>query len=412
METADRNPFEVLGQLESQAISIIGYQLWTPLSAIKACLELMALPADEESGDRHFMLELALQEMEGLDELIRECLALFASIAPADELTERDLQLACPLHPTLELLRDALLDVRERSANSELSRTEPEQWALATTDSTMHAEMYEPITKDSRVKTAEEQVEFLKQLRSKLIAIVGHELRTPLCSLQVCLETFLNEPKQFSKADRQTLLELARKDLNRLHQLVQKFFTLSRLERGLILHERELVDLQKTLELVSSGFQNLQSLDVPSIVIDVPCKLPLVQVDEDKLVLALMQLLENASQFTGAEGKVTIEARKYKPTAREHNTEDELGMVEIVVADTGCGIAPERLEKVFDCFYQEEDFLRRSVGGTGIGLSICRKLIEAMGGKIWAQSLGKSLGSRIHLTLPAEDCRTLKTVAG
>lgn len=248
-------------------------------------------------------------------------------------------------------------------------------------------------------------------MRSKLIAIVGHELRTPLCSLQVCLETFLSEPKQLSEGDRQILLELAQTDLDRLHQLVQKFFTLSRLEQGLVLQKRGLVDLEKTVELVSNGFQAKQKEDAPLICLDIPPSLPLLPVDEDKLALALMQLLDNSFQFTGAEGHITIAVRHLTSTGRKGTTPDRGGMVELVVTDTGRGIDPQQLEKVFDCFYQEEDFLRRTVGGTGIGLAMCRKLIEAMGGKIWAQSLGKALGSHIHVTLPTVDSQPLRTVA-
>jgi signal transduction histidine kinase len=75
-------------------------------------------------------------------------------------------------------------------------------------------------------------------------------------------------------------------------------------------------------------------------------------------------------------------------------------MMEVTVADTGRGIEPNRLEVVFDRFYQEEGALRRTAGGTGLGLAICRQIITRLGGQIWAESAGKDQGSKFHITLP------------
>ena len=75
-------------------------------------------------------------------------------------------------------------------------------------------------------------------------------------------------------------------------------------------------------------------------------------------------------------------------------------MLEVEIADTGCGIETDRLETIFDRFHQEEGFLRRAVGGAGLGLSICRQLVRQLGGQIWATSLGKGQGSQFYVTLP------------
>ena len=397
---SERFSSQSLGKLESDAIAIIGYQLWTPLSAIRACLELLESPESIGLDERQLMVELALKETVGLEELVRECLALF--VAEGEEGS-----IACPLLPTLELLQTALLDASSSfSRGGKLDCRDDEEATLSTAlDIGYESESYGGSSRiDSWSKSVfsppltasgVEREEYLQRLRHKLIAIVGHELRTPLCSLKVCLETFVGEPQQFCEDDLLALVELARMDLERLHHLVDQFFTLSRLERGLILQTRSVVDLEKTLDLVVSGLQT-QHRDVPTIGISLPESMPLLRVDEDKLLLALGQLLDNAFRFTGTEGTIAIEVRPFPPGGAE----SEHRMVEIIVADTGRGIDPARLEQVFDCFYQEEDYLRRTVGGTGIGLSICRKLIEGMGGKIWARSSGKALGSRIHLTLP------------
>lgn len=75
-------------------------------------------------------------------------------------------------------------------------------------------------------------------------------------------------------------------------------------------------------------------------------------------------------------------------------------MLEVTITDTGRGIEPNRLETVFDRFYQEEGALRRTAGGTGLGLAICRQIVKGLGGRIWAESAGRDQGSQFHFTLP------------
>jgi signal transduction histidine kinase len=75
-------------------------------------------------------------------------------------------------------------------------------------------------------------------------------------------------------------------------------------------------------------------------------------------------------------------------------------MLEVTIADTGRGIDPDRLEVIFERFYQEEGALRRTAGGTGLGLAICRQIVTRLGGKIWAESGGRDHGTKFHFTLP------------
>ena len=120
-----------------------------------------------------------------------------------------------------------------------------------------------------------------------------------------------------------------------------------------------------------------------------PKHLPLVRADGDWLVEVLSKLLDNACKFTPAQGEITIKA---------HSNGTQ--MLEVTVQDTGRGIEPNRLEVVFDRFYQEEGALRRSQGGTGLGLAICRQIVNGWGGQIWAESAGKDQGSKFHFTVP------------
>ncbi len=399
--------YESLGRLESKVIAIIGWQLWTPLSTLQACLETLKTGWNFSSVAKKIsILDIALQETRGLGELVRECLALFAASEQSDGIDESDLQSACPLNPSFELLKVAVHSEQVvASCRTGDSRSSKEiDWQNSLAD----FQLSEPIVIPDPALPVEEQQEAFEQVRSKLLAIVGHELRTPLCSLQVSLETLNEDAHLLCETDRQAFLEVAESDLNRLNRLIQSFFTLSRLERGLVTSNLERVDLRETLELAQIGFSaRHQQRVLPTITLDCSEQVPDLLADEDKLVFTLMQLLENAYQFSGANGRIVISARcgasgcGASGWGNDWACSSQDRMVEIVVSDTGCGIEAECLEKVFDCFYQEADYLRRTVGGAGVGLTICKKLIESMGGNISANSLGKNQGSRICLMVPA-----------
>ena len=234
-----------------------------------------------------------------------------------------------------------------------------------------------------------EQLEALDRTRSNLVAITGHELRTPLSTIQVCLESLASEP-DMSPELRQVMLNTALTDAERMRKLVQDFLTLSQLESGRVAWHLEPLSLSECVVLALSQVRARNSQDnLPQIRNFVSLELPLVQADGEWLVELLTKLLDNACKFTSAEGQVTIEVNRHSPES-----------LEVTVSDTGRGIEPNRLETVFDRFYQEEGALRRSAGGTGLGLAICRQIVNGWGGKIWAESVGKNHGSQFHFTVP------------
>ena len=234
-----------------------------------------------------------------------------------------------------------------------------------------------------------EQLEALDRTRSNLVAITGHELRTPLSTIQVCLESLATEPDMPQEL-RQVMLSTALNDAERMRKLVQDFLTLSQLESGRIEWNTEALSLLECVELSLSHINaHNRHNKLPKIHNGVSADLPLVQADGEWLVELLAKLLDNAVKFTNPDGEIAIAV-----------IQNQLNYLEVMISDTGRGIEPNRLEIVFDRFYQEEGALRRSKGGTGLGLAICRQIVSGWGGEIWAQSLGKSLGSQFHFTVP------------
>lgn len=234
------------------------------------------------------------------------------------------------------------------------------------------------------------QLEALERTRSNLIAVTGHELRTPLSTIQVCLESLASEP-DMSLELRQVMLSTALGDSERLRTLVQDFLTLSQLESSRVEWHLEALPLNECVELALSNTRaRWRQNQLPQITTHIPSELPPVQVDGEWLVEALAKLIDNACKFTDSQGTITIQAQCHGDR-----------MIEVTVADTGRGIEPDSLKNVFDRFYQEEGALRRTTGGTGLGLAICRQIVMALGGEIWAESPGKNQGSQFHFTLPS-----------
>ncbi|MEY2976808.1 MAG: DICT sensory domain-containing protein [Prochlorotrichaceae cyanobacterium] len=248
------------------------------------------------------------------------------------------------------------------------------------------------------------QLAALEQTRDNLTAIVGHELRTPLSTVQVCLESLATEPDM--PADLQkVMIDTALSDAERLRCLVQDFLTLSRLEGGRVDWHPDWVSVQECLDMSLSAIEARRRKEaVPSIDIAVESPLPLMQIDGEWVVEVLSKLLDNACKFTPATGQITIRAFQVasaKPTTSSPApTQGSPQFLQLTVQDTGRGIDPDRLETVFDRFYQEEGALRRTTGGTGLGLAICRQVITRMGGQIWAESQGRDQGATFHFTLP------------
>ncbi|MEA5583458.1 DICT sensory domain-containing protein [Nodularia harveyana UHCC-0300] len=234
-----------------------------------------------------------------------------------------------------------------------------------------------------------QQLEALDRTRSNLIAITGHELRTPLSTIQVCLESLATEPDMPLELQ-QVMLSTALADSERMRKLVQDFLTLSNLESGRVEWHPESLTLQECLDLALSRLRTRSAMEKPpQIKTEITENLPLVRADGDWLVEVIAKLMDNACKFTPPEGTITITAIQNKNQ-----------MVQVTVADTGRGIEPKRLEIVFDRFYQEEGALRRTTGGTGLGLAISRQIVNSWGGEIWAESNGKDQGSQFHFTIP------------
>jgi signal transduction histidine kinase len=224
----------------------------------------------------------------------------------------------------------------------------------------------------------------VEAMRRQLIGDVAHELRTPLTAIKGTMEALIDD---VLPADKETYQQVYR-EADRLQRLVNDLQELSRVEaRAYPLDRRPLAVGTLMTTLVSRLGRQFEDKGV-SLRADVPADLPPVLGDEDRLGQVLLNLVGNALQYTPAGGSVVVSARRKD---RE---------VQIAVTDTGLGIAAEHLPHVFDRFYRVDKSRSRAAGGSGIGLTIARHLVEAHGGKLRAESAGPGQGSTFTFSLP------------
>jgi signal transduction histidine kinase len=259
----------------------------------------------------------------------------------------------------------------------------------------LQASQYKQVKSYVNLEQLNRQLASIEQAQNNLIAIVGHELRTPLSTIQVCLESLSEEPDMPAEY-RKVMLETALEDSERLRKLIQDFLLLSKLEGNLTHWQIEPIDLADSIALALSNLRS-QSRALPKITVEVAVDLPPVMADGEALLQLFTKLLDNACKFTPSDGNITIRAKR---SIKKNFKSDTKQQVSIEIIDTGVGIEPQRLNSIFERFYQEEGFLQRAIGGTGLGLAISRQLVKRLGGKIWASSGGKGQGSQFHIVLP------------
>ncbi len=229
------------------------------------------------------------------------------------------------------------------------------------------------------------RLEQTENLRRELIADVSHELRTPLTAIRGYSEGLIDG---VLPANNETYLQI-HKEANRMQRLVSDLQELGRVEaEGFAVQARPL-SLRKLEPAVRQQLGKQYDDKGVSLEFMIPKDLPSLLADEDRLEQVVLNLLGNSLQYTPPGGRVKVIA------SRADN------QVRIDVSDTGTGIAPEHLPRIFDRFYRVDKSRSRSEGGgSGIGLTIAKRLVEAHGGRIWATSDGASKGSTFSFTIP------------
>jgi signal transduction histidine kinase len=241
-------------------------------------------------------------------------------------------------------------------------------------------------TMSERLEASDRMRREMETARRHLFAAISHDLRTPLASIRAMVEAI----DDGVVTDAETTQRYARTVLGEVHRLsglIDDMFELSRLEAGAL-----------TLHLEPGSFHDLVSDTLEAIQVQaiekglhlrgtVAGDLPPVMMDVARIQRVLTNLVQNAIRHTPPDGTILLEAR------------EEPAAVRVDVVDSGEGVAPEDLPHIFERFYRGEKSRVRGQGGTGLGLAIARGLVEAHGGRIWAQSTPGE-GARFSFVLP------------
>jgi PAS domain S-box-containing protein len=232
----------------------------------------------------------------------------------------------------------------------------------------------------------------LEKMKDEFISTVSHELRTPLTSLRASLGLISSGSLDKRPEKQRQMIEMAIGNCDRLVRLVNDILDFDSVEKGHLPLHRKPVEAVDMLRRAADVAHNAASQVHISFRIDAPAVV--VSADEDRILQVLNELVSNAIKFSPPDTQIRLAAQ---PTAASLNSPAE---VCFSVEDKGRGVAPEKLERIFERFQQGDASDSRDLGGTGLGLALCRSIIEQHGGRIWAES-APGQGSRFLFTLPA-----------
>jgi signal transduction histidine kinase len=247
-----------------------------------------------------------------------------------------------------------------------------ENWDL---DRRVAEKTAELLVANEKLSATVSELEEATRLKEDLLANVSHELRTPLTLIKVAAATLSRTERDLPLAKRAQMHARIDAGIERLIRMVEDLLAYSRLEAGRLKLNLEESDLGALVEQTVAALVPLATPRGVRVECKVHGDLPLIQVDRARVTQIVINLVENAIKFTPAGGRIRVSVR-----------ESAGGHLVLEVDDTGEGIAPDHLPKVFERFYQVDRTMRRHHGGTGLGLAVVRSLAELHGGSVSVQS--------------------------
>lgn len=242
------------------------------------------------------------------------------------------------------------------------------------------------------LRNAYENISETDRLKSNFLALASHELRTPL-GIIIGYASFLQQEDGEVSEHAERVLAAA----SQMRSVIEAMTSLHLLQAKGLTFKPRVVPAQQVLNAAYAEMRQISEEMRHLVTFDMPVQSLLVTADPEKLAPAFVNILNNAVRFTPPGGQIIISARQQR------------GNIQISIRDTGIGIAPDQLTKIFQEFYQVEPHTTRKFGGLGIGLTIAKGLIETQGGRIWAESEGLGEGTTIQVLLPPAGTSTLST---
>ena len=223
-------------------------------------------------------------------------------------------------------------------------------------------------------------------MQSSFISIVSHELQTPVAIIKAYAGTLARPDAPWSRETVTRVAHTIEEECDRLHRLITDLLDLSRIQAGRVAMTMGPVDLADLAETVAERSRTRSPRH--ALRTDFPADFPIIRGDREKLRQALGNLVDNAIKYSPEDGPIVIGGR----AERDH--------VILTVRDEGIGIPTEERERIFERFHRVDTRLSRTTSGVGLGLYICKVIVEAHGGEIWVESPGEGGGSTFFIRLP------------
>ncbi|MBX7097177.1 MAG: cell wall metabolism sensor histidine kinase WalK [Myxococcaceae bacterium] len=230
----------------------------------------------------------------------------------------------------------------------------------------------------------------LSRLKTDFVSLVSHELRTPLTSIRMFIDT-LAMGRVKNEAETKEVLSMLSRETARLSEMIETVLDWSRIERGRKQYDRQMTEVAPVVAAAVDAFK-AQRHGLPyALSVEVPQGVPRVNIDSASVAGAILNLLSNAYNYTGDDKQLRLTVRH------------ERRKVLVAVQDNGMGIPRRERKKIFERFYRVDNRLSRSTEGSGLGLSIAQRIVQAHGGELTVESeLGKGSTFTIHLPVAAE----------
>jgi PAS domain S-box-containing protein len=242
---------------------------------------------------------------------------------------------------------------------------------------------------EAQIRTQYEQLKQVDKIKDEFLAMITHELKTPLVPIKGYIDILLSEKFGPLNEEQQEKLDIVRSSTKSLLKIVSDLLDVQKIELGQL---RLLKERQNISELINETILKLKpdaehrGITITTDLQEISCVCDKVRIEE-----VIGNIITNAIDFCPqTNGKIQIKLSRENKYAK------------IVVKDNGVGIQKSSLDKIFVKFYQVDTSVTREHGGTGLGLSVCKGIIENHGGKIWAESEGRDKGTEIHILLPLE----------
>jgi signal transduction histidine kinase len=229
------------------------------------------------------------------------------------------------------------------------------------------------------------EAERANEIKTRFLAMISHELRTPLTSIKGFTDTLLAEDVAWEPQEQRDFIHTIQGETNRLEDLIDHLLDLTRLEAGMLPISLAPHSLDHIIKDVQPQFNALTRAQ--EILLRLPANLPLVLVDAKRIAQVLVNLIRNACAYAPEGTQITLSAQVLG------------GYVQVDVTDQGPGIPPSERKRVFDAFRRGEREEKSSTPGAGLGLAICKRLVEAHGGRIWVKKKSTP-GATLSFTIP------------